>query len=362
MGMLRGIRDRESIAQRVRSRSEMGRAMRFDDVSTTAQHPYVERFVRRCTVTVGSDDVYRRRIKSLITAYRGTRVSVSWPLGYRYVVGRDSYFGVRLDRSDVCGFAELARYDWIVFGGLLCPGYRFPYIDSDVWIILTCSGEVFGYGPCTRLLYRLSGSVKEFTRFGGFYATELYELPHASMAVERDLYGLRLCDEDLVWVLWGVADPQMLLETVSANCGSCFYGVDESYAFTFGTRSYFELDSKYSPCVFTCLQNAGYYVIGLCTLFCRVILLNVEDSGIYVLHGRTVIKAANDVRHFMRLRLRAFLLGCDFCFTVSDVGEGYVPIGSRIDFGCRAIYDDSGDYEIERKWFLHKPIYYIGDA
>lgn len=341
----------------------VGREGRFKKFLETAMHsPYVTRFIRRCSVTAGSGDVYRRRMRKLISTYSGIRVLVPWPGGYRYVVGPDKYFGVRLEQSDVYDFSRLKRYRWLLFGGLLCPGHRFPYVDVDVWIILTCSGEVFGYGPRSRLLYRLCNDMKEFVARGGVYVTELYDLPHVSMRNELDVYGLRICGEGLVWLLSGMTDPYLLLEMVNANCGSGFYGVDEDYVFTFGTRSYFELDLRYPACVLTCLENAGYYVIGLCSMLYRVVLLGVNDCAIFVLHGWTVVKAADDIRHFMRLRLRGFMLGCDFCFTVNDVGYDYVPVGSRIDFGCRAIYDVSEDYEIERKWFLRRPVYYSGEA
>lgn len=275
------------------------------------------------------------------------RVSLGWPTDHSVVLGTPSKLGIN-DFDDVIeGFPMFDAFDWFCFIGLACTSLREERPEQDTWILVCDTKEVYAYDRCARRMQLLNRDVSGFLQDGLRNLEAFHETGYVCRYLDYAWYGHVLLDAH-VESITECPDARSLAEFVKGHCGLS-YRTDALEYFCMGTVEYHRFEEYISVSVLRALRTGGYFVIGLCREFHRIIL--VDDGGrIYALmSGGYVFKISDSFIAFVRMRLDALKFGGPR--SVSPTWEDdYVPVGTQVCFYHRDDYSLPGDNDLLRFW------------
>uniref|UniRef100_A0AAU7E1P8 M28 n=1 Tax=Cardioderma bat herpesvirus TaxID=3141914 RepID=A0AAU7E1P8_9VIRU len=282
------------------------------------------------------------------------RLNLGWPLDYQLACGTWRDFGVQDCRDILIRFRAIQRMDWCCFVGLVCPNDREENVGCDIWVLLGQNKSVYGYDREHDRLYVLCEGLHKFVEMGIRNLESFYETRFTCKYVDALRYGHELEERQVKAI--EVSDNHYELEKfVNRNGGLEFETPDESPFFVMGNAEHHRLGSVIPMQVLSKLRERGYFIVGKCVKYQRVIVGSLIDRSIFCLLGAGfLLKLTDSFTAFLRRRLAALERGRPICLTpVSQ--EDYVAPGSQVYFSCTTEYTLPGDEDLLRCWARQVP-------
>uniref|UniRef100_A0AAU7E155 Protein A20 n=1 Tax=Hipposideros bat herpesvirus TaxID=3141919 RepID=A0AAU7E155_9VIRU len=322
-------------------------------------------FTDRASYTLGPEDAYAllcndlrmlddsivvlTRLSDFIRRYSGFFLLVKWPLRYGLFIG--NLDTLRMDGVHRVRFfvQELSSYDWVCLCGVLREVTTEPRRFPDLYVLMTSSGQMFGYMPSTDRLYVLSDDPESFTSYGARNVSEFYETTSDFFSEEEEMFDHE-ATPDLVAVSQCVTSEDVIRYVYGMTWVS-FRNKMDSNVIVLGDRGWTGVEEAVPYGVLDDLDASGYVPIGKMTVCSRFIFIGRHVGDIYILmSGGFLFKMADSTIAFLRSRWGPMRYGKPRCYVLSSEHSEYIPVGSMVRFDCHCEYTLPGDEDL-KDWF-----------
>lgn len=284
-------------------------------------------------------------VKSFVKKHAGRRFSLDVRPEVALIIGDENETKTKFDLGRLGGYPCALRSIKVAFIGKIVFGEG----DHGMFTVMYTGGDrCYVHSETTDLLYIVSerGLTELLLNYGYRNIYEMFDGPVSGSeesGIPLGMIPLAMFDkaEDVKGFVRDRACLSTFRQTAQLRPTDQIYGY-----FIIGDENGLHLGQLFPDRVFTCLREAGYYVLGRGEL--ELVLLYNERLEVFALLDRgRLLKVANTIAGFLRDRLRNNLQPYRRCFKFRD-DDPRVCIGQMVKFHCDVEYVVQGGTDFMR--------------